>query len=327
MHQRNWQQWKGFDSDERRGDELFANGPDNEGIERSPSFDRATQVALDSPSRSAFEKHPGHKGSRDAATEKITGGPRFSTIEITAATIVALVLTWWGVSAIINDMNILPTPEAVGRQAITLATTTGQYNLWLQIEASTVRVVVGWGIGAAIGIALGSIMASSRYARNAIDPILEAGRAIPPLAFAPLMVVWLGIGEVSKVALLVTACAPVMAISTVAGIIGVDECFIRTAQTLGASRTYLLKHVVIPGALPEIVTGLRLTSGITWATLVAAEYVASTKGLGWMILQASRYLDTATIFVGIAAIGLFAFLMDRVIRLFERRLLGWRGKA
>ncbi len=297
-------------------------------------MDGMTQKSAGGSPLAALE--PGSPGSgggraRGARTGGLRAGRRrgqgVRTSWLTLASVVVLVLVWWGVSADVADPNILPSPSATASRAITLITSGGSASIWPQLEASTLRVLIGWALGAVIGIPIGVLMASSTHARAAIDPLLEAGRAVPPLAFAPLMVVWLGIGEISKIALLVTAAAPIIAISTTDGIVGLDNALIRGARTLGASRTYLLRHVIVPGALPGIITGLRLASGLTWGTLVAAEFIASTSGLGYMILQASQYLDTATIFVGIAAIGVLAFLMDRALRLVERRLLTWRGRA
>ena len=148
----------------------------------------------------------------------------------------------------------------------------------------------------------------------------------PPLAFAPLLIVWFGIGELPKDLILYFASFPVVAIATSAAILGIDRTWIMAAQTLGASRTYIVTRVIVPAALPGILTGVRLASGLAWGTLIAAEIIASTQGLGWMIIQAGRYLDVQAIFVGIIAIGFLAFTMDRVLRMFESHLVPWRGR-
>jgi taurine transport system permease protein len=169
-------------------------------------------------------------------------------------------------------------------------------------------------------------MASNEYIRALIDPLIELARPIPPLAYVPLLVVWFGIGETSKLILIWAATFPVMVISTIAGIRGVDRSWRRTAVTLGASPVQLVTKVILPAAIPEIMTGARIASGLAWGTLVAAEIVAANSGLGYMILQASQFLQTGTIFVGIITIGLLAFALDRSLRALERRLAPWKGR-
>jgi taurine transport system permease protein len=247
----------------------------------------------------------------------------------TSALSVALLIgLWWlAAVAIINDSTILPTPDAVARQFWTLATSgSGAQSLWVNLKASLIRVALGWGIGVATGIVIGVLMASNEYIRALVDPLIELARPIPPLAYVPLLVVWFGIGETSKLILIWAATFPVMVISTVAGIRGVDTSWQRTAVTLGASRVQLVTKVILPAAIPEIVTGARIASGLAWGTLVAAEIVAANSGLGYMILQASQFLQTSTIFVGIITIGLLAFALDRSLRVVERRLAPWKGR-
>lgn len=247
----------------------------------------------------------------------------------TSALSVALLIgLWWlAAVAIINDSTILPTPDAVARQFWTLATSgSGAQSLWVNLKASLIRVALGWGIGVGSGIVIGVLMASNEYIRALVDPLIELARPIPPLAYVPLLVVWFGIGETSKLILIWAATFPVMVISTVAGIRGVDTSWQRTAVTLGASRVQLVTKVILPAAIPEIVTGARIASGLAWGTLVAAEIVAANSGLGYMILQASQFLQTSTIFVGIITIGLLAFALDRSLRVVERRLAPWKGR-
>lgn len=243
---------------------------------------------------------------------------------------VAVFLVLWELTArfIIDEPIILPTLGAVAsRFGDLMFPEAGAASLWPNLSVSLLRVLAGWGIGLVGGVLLGVLMASSAVARAAVDPLLEAGRAIPPLALAPLLLVWFGIGETSKVLLLTFAAFPVFAVSTTSAILGVDDSLRRAALTLGAGRLFMVRHVVLPGVLPEIFTAMRLASAFAWTTLVAAELIAATNGLGYMILQAGRYLDTPTIFVGIVTIGVVAFLMDRVLRAMERRLAPWKGKA
>jgi ABC-type nitrate/sulfonate/bicarbonate transport system permease component len=221
----------------------------------------------------------------------------------------------------------MPTPPDVLGRFITLATTDSQLALARNVEASATRVLVGWGSGVVLGVAVGAAMASNRWIRGALDPVIELVRPIPPLAFAPLLIVWFGIGELPKDLILFFSSFPILAIATVSAIHSIDRTWKEVAQTLGASDLYILRRVVIMGALPGIFTGMRLASGITWGTLIAAEIIASTQGLGWMIIQAGRYLDTAAVFVGIVVIGTLAFAMDRLIRTLEQIFVPWRGRV
>jgi taurine transport system permease protein len=255
-------------------------------------------------------------------------GRRRRGVAMSLLSVALVVGLWWLIAvAVIKDPTILPTPAAVARQFWTLATSgSGAQNLWVNLKASLIRVALGWGIGVVTGIFVGVLMASNEYVRALIDPLIELARPIPPLAYVPLLVVWFGIGETSKLILIWAAAFPVMVISTVAGIRGVDISWRRTAVTLGASPLQLVTKVILPAATPEIVTGARIASGLAWGTLVAAEIVAASSGLGYMILQASQFLQTSTIFVGIITIGFLAFALDRSLRAVERRLAPWKGR-
>ena len=237
----------------------------------------------------------------------------------------AVVAIWWIAALLNHDQFIVPSPPQVYHRFITLVSTPGQLELAKNILASLVRVLVGWGAGSAMGIALGVAMATKPWVRGAFEPLIEMIRPMPALALIPLLIIWFGLGELPKYVIIWFTTFPVVTISTVSAIQGVERTWIQAAQTLGASRFYIVTHVVVPGALPGILTGIRLASGIAWGTLVAAEIIGSTQGLGWMILQAEQFLDTSAVFVGIIVIGALALLMDRLLRLAEHYLIPWQG--
>lgn len=266
---------------------------------------------------------------RRSASGRLHVSPAVAQTLTSIASVALVVIVWWvAADYLVRDPVILPTPSGVAAKAQHLAfPAPGALSIWPQIGESVERVLIGWGLAVVAGVPFGALMASSRVMRAGVDPILESGRAVPPLAFAPLLVVWFGIGEVSKDLLLFSAAFPIIAISSAAGVAGINPIYLRAAKTLGASRWYLMRHVIIPAALPSIMTSMRVTISLTWATLVAAELVASTNGLGWMILQASRFLDTSTIFVGIGVIGIIAYCMDRAVRVLEHYLVPWKGRA
>jgi taurine transport system permease protein len=169
-------------------------------------------------------------------------------------------------------------------------------------------------------------MGVSPVVRGVFDPIIETYRPIPPLAYLPLVVIWLGIGETAKVLLIFLAILPAVALSTASGVRGVPAERINAARTLGATRLQVLHHIVLPNALPEMLVGMRIGLSVGWSTLVAAELVAATRGLGFMIETAANFLVTDVVIVGIISIALIAFAMEFAMRALERRLTPWKGK-
>ncbi|MBE7200774.1 MAG: ABC transporter permease subunit, partial [Parafilimonas terrae] len=156
---------------------------------------------------------------------------------------------------------------------------------------------------------------------------IEFYRPLPPLAYLPLMIIWFGIGEVSKVLLILLACFAPVALATRAGVRAASADQINAARALGASRWQVLRYVVFPAALPDILIGLRIGMGVGWTTLVAAEMVAAQAGLGQLVLNASNFLRTDVVVMGILLIGLFAALFEFGLRRLERALVPWKGKG
>jgi taurine transport system permease protein len=166
----------------------------------------------------------------------------------------------------------------------------------------------------------------SRYILAIFDPIIEFYRPLPPLAYYALLVLWLGIDDKSKVALLFLSAFAPLFISTVSSVQRVPQDRINGALSLGASKPKVLLYIILPSCLPDIITGLRTAIGVTYATLVAAEMVAATSGVGWMVLDASKYLRSDIVFVGIILMGGIAILIDSIIRLYQRIQFSWVGK-
>lgn len=177
-----------------------------------------------------------------------------------------------------------------------------------------------------IGIPVGIAMGLSPTVRGILDPLIELYRPVPPLAYLPLMVIWFGIGETSKILLIYLAIFAPVAMSALAGVKSAQQVRIRAAQSLGASRTQVLLFVILPGALPEILTGLRIGLGVGWSTLVAAELIAATHGLGFMVQSAGEFLATDVVLAGIAVIAAIAFGLELGLRALQRRLTPWHGE-
>ena len=248
-------------------------------------------------------------------------------VSATAITIAAVVAVWWLVSLLFHDPTVLPGPARVGGRFISMLHPTDRYYLVSNGWTSLKRVLLGWCLASGAGVAVGTAMASNRFINTILDPLVELARPIPPLAFTPLMIIWFGIGELPKVLIISFAAFFAVVIATVGSIRSVNPNWKRAALTLGATRMYILRHVTIPAALPGILTGMRIASGMAWGTLVAAELIASTNGLGWLILQAGDYLDTSAIFAGIVVIAAIAYLMDRCLRLVQHGLTSWAVRS
>jgi len=222
----------------------------------------------------------------------------------------------------------LPSPDSVWNRLISVASE-GYQNVTLaeHLSFSLFRVIVGFFLGALVGIPLGYAMGLSNWFRGWFDPIVEFMRPVPPLALIPLVIIWAGIGEQGKIILLFLAALWIMAIGARSGVSGVNITKVHAAYSLGASKVQILRHVIIPNSLPEIFTAARVAMGVCWGTVVAAELVAAEKGVGKMIVAASKFQDTDIVLMGIILIGIIGFGIDVLMRYAERLLVPWKGKA
>jgi taurine transport system permease protein len=267
--------------------------------------------------------------SRAAAAGQVYGLPgqgRSTTISV--ITTLALIGLWF----LITNMGwikplFLPSPQAVWDKFM-LANTEGVANSTLLEHTATslMRVFGAFLLSCATAIPIGILMGSNRIVRGIFDPPVEFYRPLPPLAYLPLMIIWFGIGELSKILLIFLAIFAPMAISARAGVksVGIEQ--IHAAYAMGASKFQILFHVILPAAAPEILTGMRIGIGFGWTTLVAAEMVAATRGLGFMVLNAAQYLQSDTVIMGSIVIGLFAFGFDLLMRKIERWIVPWKGR-
>jgi NitT/TauT family transport system permease protein/taurine transport system permease protein len=161
-------------------------------------------------------------------------------------------------------------------------------------------------------------MAGVRVIRELADPIVGVMRPLPPIAFIPLLVVWFGIGEASKIALIFFGVLPVVTIATLGALDAVPAEFIHASRSLGASSFRTMLHVRLRAAVPGVITGMRIAMGGAWTSIIAAEMIAATGGVGFLILQAGNYLQTPLIFSGIAVIAVLGFAFDGLLRLLLR---------
>ncbi len=194
------------------------------------------------------------------------------------------------------------------------------------VWVSTARVFGAFLLACAIGLPLGLAMGMSPFMRGVFDPPIEFYRPIPPLAYLPLMIIWFGIGETSKVLLIFLSVFAPVVLGARSGVKSAAIEQIHAAYSFGATRWQVMRHVILPSAMPEILTAMRIGIGFGWTTLVAAEMVASTKGLGYMVLSASQFLQTPVVIMGIFVIAIIAFAFDLLMRFVERRVVPWKGR-
>ena len=253
--------------------------------------------------------------------------PLSRQLTLSVATLAVLLAVWWAVAALqLISPLFLPPP---GQVLITIAGPQGfmDATLWQHLAASLTRIVIALLAAVLIGVPVGIAMGLNSTVRGILDPLIELYRPVPPLAYLPLMVIWFGIGETSKILLIYLAIFAPVAMSALAGVKSAQQVRIRAARSLGASRAQVLWLVILPGALPEILTGLRIGLGVGWSTLVAAELIAATRGLGFMVQSAGEFLATDVVLAGIAVIAIIAFLLELGLRALQRRLTPWHGEV
>jgi taurine transport system permease protein len=246
---------------------------------------------------------------------------------LSLTTIGILLFVWWLITALgwVKPLFV-PSPQSIFIKFLSVWKEgfTGS-PLWMHMLISACRVFGAFLLACAIGIPLGLAMGMSPLIRGIFDPPIEFYRPIPPLAYLPLMIIWFGIGETSKVLLIFLSVFAPVALGARSGVRSAAIEQIHAAYSFGATRWQVLRHVILPAAMPEILTAMRVGIGFGWTTLVAAEMVAATRGIGYMVLSASQFLQTAVVIMGIVVIAGIAYLFDLLMRLIERRVVPWKG--
>jgi NitT/TauT family transport system permease protein len=236
---------------------------------------------------------------------------------------VLLLLGWYGIhhSGLINP-TLVPTPYDVLRRFLELI----QSRLPLDILMSTRRVFIGVASGIAVAVPVGFLLGWYRGVRMFIDPLINFFRALPPIALIPLVIVYFGVDELAKTVILFYASFFAGVIVMYEGISQISPIYVRVARTLGASDGEIFRKVIIPLAVPHMLTALRVALGVAWATLVASELIAAQQGLGALIQNAGSFFQLDIIYVGIICIGFIALLMDLALRALARRFVGWQER-
>ena len=238
------------------------------------------------------------------------------------APVLVILLAWQAAaSSGMVGPRTLASPVAVAASAWQL-TVTGV--LPLDMLVSTARVAAGLAIAIVSGVGLALLAGLSRTGETSVDAPLQMLRTLPHLALVPLLILWFGIGETPKIALVALGGLFPIYLNLLAGIRGVDPRLIEMARTLGLSRAATIRHVILPGALPSALVGLRYAVGIGWLSLVVGEQINARRGIGFLIMDARDFLRTDVIMVGLATYAVLGLLADLGVRAIERRALAWR---
>lgn len=199
-------------------------------------------------------------------------------------------------------------------------------SFWQHAGISLYRLVVSSSLAVLTAVPLGLLSGYFERVRGVVDSVVQFYRPLPPLAYYTLLILWLGIDESSKITLLFLAAFAPIYLACVSAVGTINPDYILSAQSLGASKKEVFLTIVLPGCLPEIFTGLRTAVGVAYTTLVSAEMIAATSGIGWMVIDASRYLKSDVMFVGIIIMGITGLLLDFSLRKLEQKIVFWKGK-
>lgn len=276
-------------------------------------------------------------GSLDASdTSAVLGarGGRGRRLGLRVLAVALLLGVWWLISAWGEpDEVIRPSPALVWETFVQLNTVhdgVRGYNdlfLWEHLLVSLRRILLGSLIGIVGGLVLGVVLGTVTPVRVMLEPLVTFVRALPPLAYFSLFVIWFGIDESPKIWLLAVAALPPVAVATAAAVVAAPIGLVESARALGARRLDVVRDVILLSALPEIVTGIRIAVGIAYSSVVAAETINGLPGIGGMVRDAQRYNNTPVVLVGIIAIGVSGLVIDGLLSAAGRRVAPWRGRA
>ncbi len=247
---------------------------------------------------------------------------------LTIGTVLSIFILWYALTAGgYFSETIIPSFQSV-IQAFTKIISNGYkgYSLLQHLSTSMGRLLIAYGLVVVTAVPLGLLSGYNSKVRAVLEPIIEFYRPLPPLAYYTILVLWMGIGEESKLCLLFLAGFAPVYISCVSGVVRINKDYINGAYTLGANKRQIFFQVIFPAALTDVFTGLRTALGVEYTTLVAAEMVAATRGIGWLVLDASNYLRSDIVFMGVIIMGLTGILLDKIIRIIENKVVHWKGK-
>jgi NitT/TauT family transport system permease protein len=238
------------------------------------------------------------------------------------AVLVVIVAVWWYV-VVATESLIFPTPAQVVAGTMELVE---DGSLWEHIGASLMRVGMGFSLAIAVAVPLGLWMGRVEGAFRTLNPVFQILRPISPIAWIPVAILWFGVGNASPVFLIFIAAVFPMIVQTAAGVHTIEKRYLRAAENFGVSRAKLFRQVIVPAVLPEIIVGMRISLGVAWLVVVAAEMIALRSGLGYLIIDSrnagNRY---DLVIAGMIIIGLIGLALDGIMRLLEKlKVVRWR---
>jgi len=286
----------------------------------------ATARLVSVPMPAAAQAAPVTAAARPEGRRSNAGGRR-ATAWLRLISPVAVLVVWQIVSQVgLVSEQTLPSPTQVWSTAVSLVTQdssaygTLQGNLVVSLE----RVAIGFAVGASIGLLLAVIGGLSRLGENAVDPLMQMLRTLPLFGLIPVFIVWFGIDNTPKIILIAIGSAIPLYLNAFAGIRNVDPKLHELSRVLHLSRRELITKIVLPGAMPQILVGIRQSLGVAWLALVVAEQINTSAGLGFMMSQATQFLRLDVIIVALLVYCVLGLLTDWLVRIAERRALSWR---
>lgn len=289
----------------------------------STQLEKITQKSISAPESEQLQGHfPVAAAALNALLRK------HLSLLLSIGSVLAVLALWFAAAALqLIPELFLPSPASVWQKFLEVSrqgfmqATLGQH-----LAESIGRVFSALTAAVIIGVPVGLWMGLNKWVRAALDPLVELLRPIPPLAYLPLLVIWFGIGETTKILLIFFSILAPVIISTVHGVLSHQQNRERAALSLGATRWQVLRYVILPAALPQILTGIRIGLGVGWSTLVAAELVAADRGIGFMVQSAAQFLITDTVILGIIVIALVAVSFELFLRWLQKQLAPWYGQ-
>jgi ABC-type nitrate/sulfonate/bicarbonate transport system permease component len=267
-------------------------------------------------------------GVPPATTRRTGGETRIPEIVYSVGAVVLLLIVWFALShASFIKAGYLPTPEELWATFVDLVKNGYQGKpLWEHIGISLMRTLSGFALGVLFGVPVGLLAGYSRRAGAMISPIMAFIRPIPPIAFIPMAVLYFGLGETGKIVLIFFVSFNYVQANAQAGAANFPIAYRRASESLGLTKAQTFYRIVLPGALPQIFTGLKVALALSWAVVVAAELVGAQSGLGFMISDAALLFRIPVVFIGIALIGAIGLILNLTLNFIEHKIVHWKGR-
>jgi NitT/TauT family transport system permease protein len=253
---------------------------------------------------------------------KLLKSDTLDVYKVYALSFVTIFAAWHIMATYVSPSVLFAPPIPVVRRLARMATTGV---LFAHVGISLQRIFLGFALGSAVGIVVGLLMGNFRFVKNFLEPYVNFFRFIPGIAMITVAVIWFGIGEASKVFLIIYTTVFIVTLNTIAGALSVPRNKVRAAQCLGASKRQIFFHVSIPATLPYIFTGMRIAMANSFATIVSAEMLGASTGIGTIIWTARLFMMVEDVFVALIVLGLLGFLTDRVFSVLTVRYGGKYG--